>query len=74
MNLVSNPLITAGIAFEILFALIVIYSPLNRLYYFAPVGWPVFLAALSGPVLLLAFEETRKYLLRRGRRYSLLEE
>lgn len=74
MNLVSNPLITAGIVFEILFALIVIYSPLNRLYYFAPVGWPVFLAALSGPALLLAFEETRKYLLRRGRKYSLLEE
>lgn len=74
MNLVSNPLITFGIAFELIFLLLLIHSPLNQIYFFAPVGWDVYLAALLGPAALLAFDETVKYFRRRGRRLKLLVE
>jgi magnesium-transporting ATPase (P-type) len=66
LNLVSNPLIDLGIAFELLLCYLFFYTPLARVYYFAPVPWQVYAFALHGTVLLLAFEETKKYLRRRG--------
>jgi magnesium-transporting ATPase (P-type) len=66
LNFVSNPLILFGIAFELLFCWILFYSPLSKMYFFEPVPWHVYLFAFHGTVLLLAFEEGKKYLRRRG--------
>jgi len=69
LNFISNPLINLGVAFELFLCYLFFYTPLSRLYYFAPVPWHVYLFAFHGTVLLLAFEETKKYYRRRG--YSL---
>ncbi|MBX7059968.1 MAG: cation-transporting P-type ATPase [Leptospirales bacterium] len=74
MNLVSNPLITVGIFFEVLFLVCLVYTPLNTIYYFAPAPWSVFVAALAGPLLLLLFDEGIKFLRRRGWRMRLVSE
>jgi hypothetical protein len=66
LNLVSNPLIDIGIAFELGFCVLLFYTGLARIYYFAPVPWPVYLFALNGTVVLLIFEETKKYFRRKG--------
>jgi hypothetical protein len=66
LNFVSNPLILFGIAFELFFCWILFYSPLSKMYFFEPVPWHVYLFAFHGTILLLAFEELRKYLLRRA--------
>ncbi len=66
LNLVSNPVIDLGIVFELLLCYLFFYTPLSRIYYFAPVPWHVYLFAFHGTVLLLAFEEVKKYFRRRG--------
>jgi magnesium-transporting ATPase (P-type) len=65
-NLISNPLIDAGILFELLLCYFFFYTPLSEIYYFAPVPWHVYLFAFHGTVLLLLFEETKKYYRRKG--------
>jgi sodium/potassium-transporting ATPase subunit alpha len=65
-NFVSNPLIDLGILFELLLSYFFFYTPLSRIYYFAPVPWYVYLFACHGTFLLLAFEETKKYYRRKG--------
>jgi hypothetical protein len=65
-NFVSNPLIDIGILFELLLCTFFFYSPLARIYYFAPVPWHVYLFAFHGMALLLVFEEVKKYYRRKG--------
>jgi len=72
LNLVANPLINVGIAFELGFCALLFYTDLSRVYYFAPLPWPVYLFALTGTAGLLAFEEAKKYLRRRGHRLDFL--
>ncbi len=71
-NFVSNPLINAGIIFELVLCYFFFYTPLARVYYFAPVPWHVYLFALNGTFLLFAFEETKKYYRRKGYRLEFL--
>lgn len=69
-NFVSNPLINLGILFELTLAFAFFYTDLSHLYYFAPIPWQVILFAFHGTVLIIAFEEVRKALLRAKRRKS----
>jgi sodium/potassium-transporting ATPase subunit alpha len=71
-NLISNPLIDIGIAFEIGLCGLFFYSGLSGIYYFAPVPWPVYLFALHGTVLLFTFEEVKKYFRRKGHSLTFL--
>jgi hypothetical protein len=71
-NFVSNPLIDLGILFELLLCYCFFYTPLARIYYFAPVPWHVYLFAFHGTVLLIAFEEVKKYYRRKGRSLDFL--
>ena len=41
-NLVSNPLIDLGILFELLLCYFFFYTPLAKIYFFAPVPWHTF--------------------------------
>jgi hypothetical protein len=66
LNVLANPLIDLGILFELLLCYLFFYTPLSSIYYFAPVPWHVYLFAFHGTLLLLAFEETKKYYRRRG--------
>ena len=68
-NLISNPLIDLGILFELALCYLFFYTPLSRIYYFAPVPWHVYLFAFHGTILLIVFEEAKKYYRRKG--YSL---
>lgn len=72
LNIFSNPLINLGIIFELVFSFLLFYSPLSEIYYFAPVSLDVYLFAFNGTILLLIFEETKKYYRRRGRSLSFL--
>jgi sodium/potassium-transporting ATPase subunit alpha len=72
LNFLSNPVILAGILFELLFCYFLFYTPLSRLYFFAPVPWHVYLFAFHGTVLLLVFEEIKKYHRRRGQALEFL--
>ncbi|MDZ4725878.1 MAG: HAD-IC family P-type ATPase [Leptospira sp.] len=72
MNLLSNKLVLVGILFELLLAYLFIYTDLSELYYFKPVPWDVYLFALHGTVLLLIFEETKKYFRRKGKNLEFL--
>ncbi|HET8562678.1 MAG TPA: cation-translocating P-type ATPase, partial [Candidatus Binatia bacterium] len=65
-NFISNPLINLGILFEFFLCYLFFYTPLSRIYYFAPIPWHVYLFAFHGTVLLLVFEETKKYYRRKG--------
>jgi sodium/potassium-transporting ATPase subunit alpha len=65
-NLISNPLIDLGILFELLLCYFFFYTPLARIYYFAPVPWHVYLFAFHGTMLLIAFEELKKHYRRKG--------
>jgi sodium/potassium-transporting ATPase subunit alpha len=67
LNLLSNPLIDLGILFELLLCYLFFYTPLSKIYFFAPVPWHVYLFAFHGAALLLIFEEVKKYYRRRGR-------
>jgi sodium/potassium-transporting ATPase subunit alpha len=66
LNFLSNPVVLAGILFELAFCWILFYTPLAEVYFFAPLPWHVYLFAFHGAFLLLAFEETKKYFRRRG--------
>jgi magnesium-transporting ATPase (P-type) len=66
MNFVSNPLIVIGIVFELALCYLFFYTPLSRIYFFAPVPWHVYVFAFHGTALLLGFEEIKKYFRRRG--------
>jgi magnesium-transporting ATPase (P-type) len=66
LNFISNPLIDLGIHFGLLLCYLFYYTPLSRIYYFAPVPWHVYLFAFHGTVLLFGFEELKKYYRRRG--------
>jgi magnesium-transporting ATPase (P-type) len=66
LNLVSNPLIDLGVIAALGLCVLFFYTPLVRIYYFAPVPWHVYVFAFHGTLLLLAFEEAKKYLRRRG--------
>jgi sodium/potassium-transporting ATPase subunit alpha len=68
-NLISNPLIDLGILAELALCYLFFYTPLSRIYYFAPVPWHVYLFAFHGTILLIVFEEAKKYYRRKG--YSL---
>jgi sodium/potassium-transporting ATPase subunit alpha len=65
-NLVANPLIDLGILFELALCYLFFYTPLAEIYYFAPVPWHVYLFACHGMVILLLFEEGKKYYRRKG--------
>ncbi len=71
-NFISNPLIDLGIFIELLLCYFFFYTPLSRIYYFAPVPWHVYLFASHGTVLLLVFEEVKKYYRRNGHALELL--
>lgn len=66
LNFVSNPLIDLGILFELSLCYLLFYTPLSRIYFFAPVPWHVYLFAFHGTFVLLVFEEIKKYYRRRG--------
>ncbi len=65
-NLVSNPLVDLGILFELLLCYLFFYTPLSRIYYFAALPWHVYLFGFHGTVLLIAFDEVKKYYRRKG--------
>src|SRR4030095_16353977 len=68
-NLISNPLIDLGILFELALCYLFFYTPLSQIYYFAPMPCHVYLFAFHGTILLIVFEEVKKYYRRKG--YSL---
>jgi len=71
-NFVSNPLIDLGILFELALCYSFFYTPLAKIYYFAPVPWHVYLFAFNGMVLLFVFEEVKKYYRRKGYKLEFL--
>jgi magnesium-transporting ATPase (P-type) len=66
LNFVSNPLINLGILFALLLCYLFFYTPLSRIYFFAPVPWHVYFFAFHGTILLIGFEEVKKYYRRKG--------
>lgn len=72
LNLVSNKLVLVGILFELMLAYIFIYTDLSGLYFFKPVPWDVYLFAIHGTLLLLTFEELKKYFRRKGKNLEFL--
>ena len=71
-NFVSNPLIDIGVAVQFLLCYAFFYTDLGKIYYFEPVPWHVYLFAFHGTVLIIAFEEVKKYFRRRGHRLEFL--
>jgi sodium/potassium-transporting ATPase subunit alpha len=71
-NFIANPVIDAGILFALALCYLFFYTPLAAIYYFAPVPWHVYLFAFHGMVLLLIFEETKKYYRRKGYKLEFL--
>jgi sodium/potassium-transporting ATPase subunit alpha len=66
LGILSNRLVLAGIATEILLAALIIYTPLgNSLFACAPLGINVWLLLIPFALLLLASDETRKFFVRR---------
>ncbi|HSF58660.1 MAG TPA: HAD-IC family P-type ATPase [Candidatus Binatia bacterium] len=65
-NLIANPLIDLGILFALLLCYLFFYTPLSRIYFFAPVPWHVYLFAFHGTILLIGFEELKKHYRRKG--------
>ncbi len=63
----SNKLIFAGITFELLLQMFIVYTPWgNRIFSTAPLGLPVWGMLIPFMFLLLLSEETRKLLYRRS--------
>jgi magnesium-transporting ATPase (P-type) len=63
----SNPLILAGIAAEVALILLIDYTPWgNLLFGTAPIGLDVWLFVVPFALGMLALEEARKWLVRRG--------
>jgi sodium/potassium-transporting ATPase subunit alpha len=71
-NLIANPLVDLGILFEIALCYLFFYTPLAKIYYFAPVPWHVYLFAFHGTALLVVFEELKKYYRRKGHSLNFL--
>ncbi|AFM13134.1 HAD-IC family P-type ATPase [Turneriella parva] len=71
-NFVSNPLINVGIAVQFLLCYAFFYTDLGKVYFFEPVPWHVYLFAFHGTVLIIAFEEIKKYYRRRGHKLEFL--
>ncbi len=65
-NLISNPLVDLGILFELVLCYFFFYTPLSRIYYFAPLPWHVYMFAFHGTILLIVFEEVKKHYRRKG--------
>jgi hypothetical protein len=65
-NFVSNPLVNIGIATELLLCYVFFYTDLSKVYFFEPVPWHVYAFAFHGAVLMIVFEEVKKYFRRRG--------
>lgn len=66
LGLFSNRLILAGIAADVLLAVLIIYTHLgNSLFVSAPIGADVWLLLIPFAILLLVTDETRKYFVRR---------
>jgi sodium/potassium-transporting ATPase subunit alpha len=66
LGILSNRLVLAGIALELLLAGFIIYTPVgNALFACAPIGWDVWLLLVPFALLLLVSDETRKYFIRR---------
>ena len=57
LNLLSNPLVDLGILLELLLCAAFFYTPLGRIYGFAPVPWHVYAFAFHGTLLLIVFSE-----------------
>jgi sodium/potassium-transporting ATPase subunit alpha len=67
LGIVSNKLVLAGIATEIILAAFIIYTPLgNALFACAPIGINVWLMLIPFALLLLASDETRKFFVKRS--------
>jgi sodium/potassium-transporting ATPase subunit alpha len=61
----SNRLVLAGIGTEILLAAFIVYTPLgNSLFACSPISINVWLLLIPFAILLLVFDETRKYFVR----------
>ncbi len=68
----SNRLVNLGILVELGLVALIAYVPvLNVFFGSAPLGWPELLAAVPFALAILVFDETRKYLVRRGNRFVL---
>jgi sodium/potassium-transporting ATPase subunit alpha len=67
LGIFSNRLVLAGIATEALLAVLIIYTPLgNSLFVCAPIGINVWLLLIPFALLLLVFDETRKFFVKRA--------
>ncbi|MBI4444750.1 MAG: HAD-IC family P-type ATPase [Acidobacteria bacterium] len=66
LNFISNPLIDLGIFVELMLCYVFFYSPLAKVYFFAPVPWHVYLFAFHGTLLLFVFTEIQKLYRRKG--------
>ena len=67
LGFMSNRLVLAGIAAELTLAAFIIYTPPgNAIFGCAPLGINVWLLLIPFALLLLAADETRKYIVRRG--------
>ncbi|MDA8431127.1 MAG: cation-transporting P-type ATPase [Geobacteraceae bacterium] len=68
LGLFSNRLVLAGIATDVLLAAFIVYTPLgNSLFASAPIGVDVWLLLIPFAVMLLATDETRKYVVKRAK-------
>jgi len=66
LGIFSNRLVLAGVASEVLLAAFIIYTPLgNSLFACSPIAAYVWLLLIPVAILLLVFDETRKYFVRR---------
>jgi sodium/potassium-transporting ATPase subunit alpha len=67
LGIFSNRLVLAGVASEVLLAAFIIYTPLgNSLFACSPIGANVWLLLIPFAIMLLVFDETRKYFVRRN--------
>jgi len=67
LGLLSNRMVLVGIATELALAAFIIYTPFgNGIFGCAPLGINVWLLLIPFALLLLAADETRKYVVRRG--------
>jgi sodium/potassium-transporting ATPase subunit alpha len=65
LGIFSNRLLLAGIGADVLLAALIIYTPFgNSLFACSPIGINIWLLLIPFAVLLLAFDETRKYVVR----------
>jgi sodium/potassium-transporting ATPase subunit alpha len=67
LGILSNRLVLAGVASEVLLAAFIIYTPLgNSLFACSPIGINVWLLLIPFAILLLVSDEARKYFVRRS--------